>query len=625
MVENIKSPQDIKEMELGELRELCGEIRNIIIDTVSENGGHLASNLGIVETTVAIHKVFDAPRDTLIFDVGHQAYAHKLLTGRYGDFSTLRKTGGISGFVNSSESEYDSFTEGHSGTSISQALGVAASKTLRGDPSFVIALVGDGSFTNGMIYEALNNCTAIGKNLIIILNDNEMSISKNTGGLSGHLTKIRTSRKYFNAKHNVKKFFMRIPWLGAHLVSGARRIRDYIKKALLSYNIFEALGADYIGVADGNDLAKMINVLGEAKTKDVCTVVHIHTKKGKGYAPAEQDPERFHSVPPFRKETGEIISRCDATFSSVFGGTLCDIAKDDPSVCAVTAAMEDGTGLREFKEKFPDRFFDVGIAEEHAITFSAGLASGGLRPVTALYSTFSQRTFDQVFHDLAVQGLPATICLDRAGIVEGDGVTHQGIFDVGLFSPIPGVNIYSPDSFAELDATLRSCVSSDTIDIIRYPKGCEADYDRSSFRDDGAISSVTLGGGDAEFAVVTYGRPSFAVYDAASRVSGEQGVSVLVVRMKKIHPVEDELYRALEGRRGVLFVEEGMRCGGTGERVGAALAASSPATAFRHLAIDGFVPHGSRRDLDGACGITSGNIASELSALISSATGGDAI
>ena len=624
MVENISSPQDIKKMELKELRELCGEIRNIIIDTVSENGGHLASNLGIVETTVAIHKIFDVPCDTLIFDVGHQAYAHKLLTGRYSDFGTLRKTGGISGFVNSEESEYDAFTEGHSGTSISQALGVAAAKTLQGDDSYVVALVGDGSFTNGMIYEALNNCTALGRRLIIILNDNEMSISKNIGGLPGHLTKIRTSRRYFTAKHYIKKFFMKIPWLGKHLVSGARHVRDFIKRVFLSYNLFEALGADYIGVTDGNDLGKMINVLSEAKTKNVCTVVHIHTKKGKGYAPAECDPERFHSVPPFRKETGEVAARCGASFSSVFGRTLRDIARDDPTVCAVTAAMEDGTGLREFKEEFPDRFFDVGIAEEHAVTFSAGLAKGGLRPVIALYSTFSQRTFDQVFHDLAVQNLPATICLDRAGIVEGDGVTHQGIFDVGLFAPIPGVNICSPDSFAELEEMLKASVYSDTIDIIRYPKGAEADYDRSSFGEGDTISSATLGEGRAEFAIVTYGRICGSVYEAARQISAESGKSVLVVRMKKIHPVTEELFRALEGCRGVLFVEEGIKSGGVGERVGAALPERSPGTVYRCRAIEDFVPHGARADLECACGITQSDIASELKALISSVTGGAA-
>ena len=353
MIEKITSPQDIKSMSLKDLRVLCGEIREKIIDTVSRNGGHLASNLGMVETTVAVHKVFDTPRDILIFDVGHQSYAHKMLTGRYAEFDTLRQTDGISGFTNAGESEYDVFTEGHSGTSLSQALGLSAALNLSGDDRYVVAVIGDGSFTNGMIYEALNNCKSIGKHLIIILNDNEMSISKNVGGLSGHLTKIRTSRKYFNVKHRVKSFFSKIPWLGKHLISGTRRVRDFIKKVFLSYNLFEALGVDYIGVADGNDLGKMLNILLEAKTKDVCTVVHIHTKKGKGYEVAEKNPEAYHSVGPFSKESGEPVSSGGKTFSSVFGETMCALASEDNTVCAITAAMEEGTGLPGLKRSFP--------------------------------------------------------------------------------------------------------------------------------------------------------------------------------------------------------------------------------------------------------------------------------
>ncbi|MBQ7670697.1 MAG: 1-deoxy-D-xylulose-5-phosphate synthase [Clostridia bacterium] len=600
MIEKINSPQDIKELSVKELKCLCGEIREKITDTVSENGGHLASNLGIVETTVAIHKVFDTPRDVLIFDVGHQCYAHKLITGRYENFGTLRKTGGISGFTNSGESEYDSFTEGHSGTSVSQALGVAAASRLSGDDRYVIALVGDGSFTNGMIYEALNNCRTLGRHLIIILNDNEMSISKNVGGVSRHLTRIRTSRRYFNFKHYLKKILSKVPWLGRHLIRGARKFRDFIKKILLSYNIFEALGVDYIGVADGNDLGKMINVLTEAKTKDCCTVVHIHTKKGKGYAPAETDPESYHSTRPFDRESGEPKCACGRTYSSIFGEALCRAAESDEKLCAVTAAMEDGTGLSEFKKKYPKRFFDVGIAEEHAVTFAAGLAKGGLHPVVALYSTFAQRTFDQMFHDVALQGQGVTLCLDRAGLVEGDGVTHQGIFDVAEFSSIPEVNIYSPDSFDELSSLLALSVKSGGINVIRYPKGKEEDYDRGAFDDRGDFA--VSGDEAASVAVVTYGRVTAAVYEA-SKISG---VPARVIRLKKINPLPD-LTGIIKETDSVLFVEEGMKRGGIGEALGAVLAGK--VKKYEIHALTKFVPGGALSDLMNEYGFTPSAIA----------------
>ena len=588
MIEKIKSPQDLKSLSVKELKSLCGEIREKITDTVSENGGHLASNLGIVETTVAIHKVFDTPRDVLIFDVGHQCYAHKMLTGRYDNFETLRKTGGISGFTKSSESEYDTFTEGHSGTSVSQALGVAAASRLSGDDRYVIALVGDGSFTNGMIYEALNNCRNLGRHLIIILNDNGMSISKNVGGVSRHLTRIRTSRRYFSFKHYLKKILSKVPWLGRHMISGARKTRDFIKKMLLSYNIFEALGVDYIGVADGNDLGKMINVLTEAKTKDCCTVVHNKNKKGKGYAPAETDPEAYHSTRPFDKESGEPKCACGKTFSSAFGDALCALAEGDGKLCAVTAAMEDGTGLSEFKKKYPKRFFDVGIAEEHAVTFAAGLAKGGLHPVVALYSTFAQRTFDQMFHDVALQRQGVTLCLDRAGIVEGDGVTHQGIFDVAEFSSIPGVNIYSPDSYDELTSLLSFSVQSGGINVIRYPKGKEKTYDRDAFCDRGDFS--VAGDEASPFAVVTYGRVTAAVYEGAKL----SGIPAKVIRLKKINPLPD-LTGVLKETDSVLFVEEGMKRGGVGEALGAALAGK--VKEYKIHALTEFVPCGALSDL----------------------------
>ncbi len=605
MIEKINSPRDVKGLSYKEMKTLCGEIREKITDVVSKNGGHLASNLGIVETTVAIHRVFDTPRDVVIFDVGHQCYAHKMLTGRYRDFDSLRKTGGLSGFTNPAESEYDSFIEGHSGASLSQALGVAAAMRLAGDDRYVVAVIGDGSFTNGMIYEALNNSRTLGRNLIIILNDNEMSISKNVGGVPSHLTRIRTSHKYFSFKHHLKKILSKVPLIGRPLVRGARATRDFVKKVLLSYNIFEALGVDYIGVADGNDLGRMINVLTEAKTKDVCTVVHIHTKKGKGYAPAERDPERFHSTGPFDKETGERTVGSARTFSSVFGETMIAMAREDEKICAVTAAMEDGTGLSRFEREFPERFFDVGIAEEHLVTFSAGLAKGGMKSVAALYSTFAQRTFDQVFHDVALQGLPVTICLDRAGLVEGDGSTHQGIYDVAEFSSIPGVRIWSPDSFAELESTLRRAVGRDGVNIVRYPKGAEEEYDRSAFKNKGEYSVA----GEGDVAVVTYGRVTKAAYEAAAT----RGYPVKVIRLERVTPLPD-LTEELHGVKSVLFVEEGMMSGGAGERFAAEAANPLGISCLIH-AIEGVVPHGSLPDLMEKYGFTADRIGDELDAL----------
>lgn len=611
MLENINSPSDIKGLSYKELDELAKEIRNVITDTVSKNGGHLASNLGIVETTLAIHRVFDTPKDTVIFDVGHQCYAHKLITGRFEEFPTLRKKGGISGFLNKSESEYDVFTEGHSGTSLSQALGLAAAAA-KSDPSkYVIAIIGDGSFTNGMIYEALNNCFDNAKNLIIILNDNEMSISKNVGALSKYLTKIRTSKKYFTAKHHIKNFLMKIPFAGKGLIGIARKVRDFFKRILVSYNLFECMGIDYIGPVDGNDIVKTEIVLKEAKTKDVCTLVHVKTLKGKGFLPAEENPESFHSTSPFDIESGDPYLAPDSSFSSVFGKTLCSLAKDDGKICAVTAAMESGTGLSEFSKLFPDRLYDVGIAEEHAATFSAGLARGGLKPILALYSTFSQRVFDQVFHDISIQDLPFVLCLDRAGLVEGDGITHQGIFDVPLFSCIPKITVYSPETYGELEDALKVS-ASDGINIIRYPKGAENVYDRTGFEKKKNELSVFQNCDLPEIVIFTYGRITSTVFNAS--VMSQKKVKI--VKLIKIHPLDSDTVKNLVGgSKKVLVVEEGMKKGGVGETVAAILCQTENPPKVKIHAIETFAEHGSRTELFEEFGFTVEYIASEIRSL----------
>ena len=614
MLEKIKSPADIKALSYKELRSLAGEIRNKITSTVSENGGHLGSNLGTVEMTIAIHRVFDTPRDTVIFDVGHQCYAHKLITGRYGSFDTLRRKDGISGFLNAEESEYDEFTEGHSGASLSQALGMAAAAAKKDPSKYVIAVIGDGSFTNGMIYEALNNCVGFGGNLIIILNDNEMSISKNVGGMSSYLTRIRTSKKYFTVKHYFKRTLMKIPCAGRALIRFARGTRDFFKRLLVSYNLFECMGIDYIGPVDGNDLVKMEIVLKEAKTKDVCTLVHIKTLKGKGYSFAENDPESFHSTGAFDPETGFAKAKKKGSFSDTFGNALCALAEKDESICAVTAAMESGTGLSPFAKRFPDRLYDVGIAEEHALTFSAGLSKGGLKPVLALYSTFAQRTFDQLFHDVAIQNIPFVLCLDRAGLVEGDGITHQGIFDVAEFRSIPGVNIFSPETYGELENALESAVGGG-VNIIRYPKGAEAKYDRSGFEKRGEMTVKNAESAAPDVVVFTYGRVTAAVSEAAAL----SGKNVKIVKLIKVHPLDPQMIvREAEGANAILVVEEGIKCGGIGESIASLLCENGAFAPVKIHAIDTFAKHGSLSELFSMFGFTGEYIAKEIAELAES-------
>ena len=473
MIEKIASPADIKQLNPADITALCGEIREEILTAVAKNGGHLASNLGIVETTVALHRVFDAPRDAIVFDVGHQCYAHKILTGRRAGFADLRKYGGMSGFPRREESEYDPLSAGHSGPALSCAIGMAEANRQAGRDAWVVAVIGDASFGCGMVYEALQNCAKRGLKLLIVLNDNEMSISKNVGALSDYFTKIRLSRGYFSFKHTVHKICARIPVLGRGVIRCAIGVKEFIKRTLNKKNIFENLGLEYLGPVDGSREDTLEYVFREAMGCDVPCIVHVITQKGRGYAPAEAHPERYHAVSPFDPavDIGEVPKK--RTFSDAFGESLCRLAEKDGRLCAITAAMRDGTGLAPFAERYPHRFYDVGIAEEHAVSFAAGLSRGGMRPVAAIYSTFAQRSFDQVLHDCALQKLPVVLALDRCGIVPGDGTTHQGLFDVGLFTPIPGVEVFAPESYAELDDHLTRALTSDAVSVIRYPRGCE--------------------------------------------------------------------------------------------------------------------------------------------------------
>ena len=550
-----------------ELPILAGEIRQKIIETAAQNGGHLASNLGITDTTVALHRVFSCPDDSIVFDVGHQAYAHKLLTGRQAEFSTIRQKGGLSGFTNRGESSYDTVTAGHCGTSLSTAVGIAEANRLAGRDNWAIAVIGDGSFTNGMVFEALEQIAAKNLRLIIVLNDNEMSISKNVGGFSAYLSKIRTSESYFNFKMKINGFLRGIPLIGKTVAVGAYKVKEFAKRLLGAQTWFESLGLEYIGPVDGNNINKMISVLEEAKFMACPVIVHIKTKKGLGYAPAEEHPERYHSTGGFALDGNEDKPK-KRTFTDQVSDTLCEMAAKNRGIVGITAAMTDGCGLGNFAGIFPERFFDVGIAEEHAVTTAAGLAIGGAKegilPALVMYSTFSQRVFDQLWHDVALQkDVHIMLLLSHAGLVPGDGVTHQGIFDVSLLTRIPGATIYSPDDFAAFRTSMKDAEMGSGLTVVRYPKAGEAKYD-CEFTEHGEWKSM----GNGKTVIVTYGRIAENVVRAAGMAETDTTVAVL----RRIYPLpqDEEFKNLINSAERVLFVEESARSGGIGEHLASA-------------------------------------------------------
>jgi len=548
---------------------------------------------------LALHRVFSFPEDALVFDVGHQAYAHKLITGRQERFSTIRQGGGLSGFTNRAESEYDVMTAGHSGSSLSYAIGIAEANRIAGNGAYAVAVIGDGSFTNGMIYEALNNAAANRLRLIIVLNDNEMSISQNVGSLSRYFSRIRTSEAYFHFKMVLKRTFSAIPVVGKGLTSAARRIRDFFKRLLITQNMFESLGLEYYGPVAGDDSGKLCAVLAEAKQRAAergAVVVHVNTRKGRGYKPAEESPSRFHSTGPFDPDPPE--NREDAplkkmTFTDAFSEHLLWEAERNDRICAVTAAMTDGCGLAPFQKKYPARFFDTGIAEEHAVTFAGGLAHSGMKPVVTVYSTFMQRVFDQVWHDVALQEADVVFALSHSGAVPGDGVTHQGIYDVSLFAPVPGIRIYSPSTYTDLRAALSTALAEHGPGIVRYPKGYEAEYPVKDFREIDGGRVKRFGNGPARLLVITYGRIAGNVHDAAEAFAAKTGIPCAAAVLWRIVPLETEDLLPLIGEaERILFVEEGIRTGGIGEMFAARMAECCPGKPVRIRAVeDGFLPH----------------------------------
>lgn len=605
ILEQIHSPADLKKLTEKQLKALAQEIREEIVRTVSRNGGHLSSNLGIVEATLALHYVFDTPRDRILFDVSHQSYAHKLVTGRYGQFSTLRQKGGISGFSNPAESEYDPLYEGHSGTAVSQALAFAVADALDGKPDYSIAVVGDGAFTNGLSYEALNNCAENRVRLIILLNDNEMSISRNIGGLKSVLGKLRSSVGYFRFKHNVTRVLRKIPLLGRGLLWLGKKIKNFVKRLFLSKNLFENMGLKYIGPVNGNDLKKTISALKEAKEANDRCVVHIYTKKGLGYAPAEAEPTKYHSVDPFDPETGVQGNACES-FSCRFGKFLAEYAERDGRVCAITAAMGAGCGLLPFAEKFPKRYFDVGIAEEHAVTFGAGLSAAGKLPVCALYSTFAQRVFDELFQDVSLAKLHFVLALDRCGFVEGDGITHQGLYDVALFSTLDHTQIYAPVTFSELEFCLEKALKGEGLQIVRYPKGGESPYCGWQYTADGGVA-YTRGTEKKEKAVITYGR-------VAQNALACEGEDVGIVRLVKAFPPDTEaIARLTASAKRIVLVEEGILEGGIAQKLSPMFKGKEVSV----LAVRGPVLHGSLSELYSSHGLSAEHIAAALKRKVS--------
>lgn len=612
-LEQIQSPGDLQDMKGAELDALAAEIREKILSCVSETEGHLASNLGMVEATIALHRAFDSPRDAIVFDVGHQAYAHKLLTGRYKEFDTIRQFGGISGFTNREESDHDVLTAGHSGSALPTALGIARAAAMEGSDRYAVAVVGDGSFTNGMVYETLNCCADEGLRLIILLNDNEMSISKNVGGISRYFSRMRTSRRYFAFKRRLQTGLRKLPYAGEAMIMGAYHIKEFFKRLIMKTNMFENMGLYYLGPVDGNDEKKIELLLREAKTKDRCTLIHMITLKGKGYAPAEEHPAQYHFAGGFDLHKG-VCTPPSRTFSSVFGSHMCALALENPKIAAVTAAMDKGTGLTNFKQIFPDRFFDMGIAEEAAATFTAGLAIGGSVPVYAVYSTFLQRAFDQLCEDIAMQGIHAVIAIDRAGIVPGDGITHQGVYDVSLLSSIPGVTLYAPETYGELKACLERCISGEGLCALRYPKGGEADYDRTRFLPVGGDMAAT-DTGDADVVILTYGRLTHHAALAAAQLADQY--KVRIVKLLRVLPLELEQISALFKDVSLVYVlEESVRSGGVGEAVAAYFAQREGMPPVHIRCVEGFLPHGDLQSLFRLCGFLPEQIAEEIANLL---------
>ena len=622
ILEKINGPQDIKKLDKAEIELLAQEIRDFLIEKISTTGGHLASNLGVVELTMAMYLTFDLPKDKIIWDVGHQSYTHKILSGRKAEFDELRQYGGMSGFPKTKESPCDAFNTGHSSTSISAGLGMAQGRDLQGDDYTIVSVIGDGALTGGMAYEALNNAARLKKNFIIVLNDNNMSISENVGGMSKYLSSIRTGTGYNDLKKNITSALEKIPVLGEKVIDKISRTKQGIKQLIIPGMLFENMGLVYLGPVDGHDIKQLCKVLQEAKKLDHAVIVNVLTKKGKGYLPAEKNPARFHGVEPFDIESGKSKSeKMYPSYTDVFSKELCKLAEKDQRIVAVTAAMPDGTGLKRFGQLYPNRFFDVGIAEEHAVTSAAGMAATGLKPVVAVYSSFLQRAYDQIVHDVCLQNLPVVFAVDRAGLVGSDGETHQGIFDLSYLTSIPNMCVLAPKNLWEFRRDLRFAMEYDGPIAVRYPRG-EAYRGLKEFD-----SPIEYGKGEVLFegidmALLAVGSMVSTAEHVREKLMAED-ISCTLVNGRFIKPIDTEMIDRIAATHDyVVTMEENVLQGGYGLQVTAYIHEHYPQVKVLNIALpDAYVEHGNVSILREDLGIDSDSIIKTIKAHYLTETG----
>ncbi len=614
IIDRVNSVEDLKKLTQKEKKELSKDIRELIINTVSNTGGHLASNLGVVELTIAIHSVFNAPTDKIIWDVGHQSYVHKILTGRKDQMPTLRQLDGIAGFPRNAESEYDCFDTGHSSTSISAALGMAVARDLKGDNEHIVAVIGDGALTGGVALEALNHAGAMRNNLIVILNDNEMSISKNVGGISLFLSKVRTRKFYTESNRFVKKILNIFPKVvGQSVINITRKIKYSIKQLFLPNMLFEDLGFRYLGPIDGHDIDKLESILRTSKELEGPILIHVVTKKGKGYKPAEENPDKFHSASNFDVETGESKKEKTTDYSKVFGDKLVELASKNKKIVAITAAMKDGTGLARFAKEYPDRFFDVGIAEQHALCFAAGLAKNGMTPVVPIYSSFYQRAFDQVLHDICLQNLGVVMCVDRAGIVGNDGETHQGVFDLSFFSMIPNITIMAPKDFKELEKMLEYAVNLNKPVVIRYPRGGEGKekFDTCEEIEQGHAEILKQGN---DMTIIAIGKMVGRAVEIAN-ILEKDGKSIEVINARFLKPIDkDTILKSIEKTKNVITIEDNILKGGLGSALEDLINEAGIKDIFlkKYGYPDEFIKHGSVQEIEKKYKLDTDSIAEDI-------------
>lgn len=614
ILDRIQKANDIKQIQPEEYEELAREIRRFLVGKVSKTGGHLASNLGAVELTMALHICLDLPKDKIVWDVGHQSYVHKILTGRKDDFDTLRQYGGLSGFPKRRESEYDTFNTGHSSTSISAALGlVVADEQINGNDSTIVAVIGDGALTGGMAQEAINNASKLKRNFIIIMNDNEMSISQNVGGFSTYLSNARAGNTYIELKSGVQRTLEKIPGAGEKIVRSIKKTKHSIKQLLVPGMLFENLGITYLGPVDGHNTNALIRIINEAKNIDHAVVIHVCTKKGKGYGPAMENPSLFHGIGPFDPRTGLPDSAGKGkTYTDVFADAIIREAEKDEKIIAITAAMADGTGLVKFQEQFPRRFFDVGIAEEHAVTFAAGLAVGGLKPFVAIYSSFLQRAYDQILHDVCIQNLPVTFCIDRAGLVGNDGETHQGTFDISYLSTIPNMNILAPKNAAELDAAITFAASFPAPLAIRYPRG-KAYTGLSHFDAPICFGKSEVLYLEKDIAILSVGTMAETAVKVREHLK-EKGFNVTLVNARFVKPIDEEMIDSLlSSHRCIITLEENVINGGYGMAVLRYINSLDTDVKVINFAIpNSYVEQGSKAEQLKECGLDQDSIMKKL-------------